>query len=385
MSWKTILSAIKKNRRAVFLVQCDFGSMKKYYSTGPITMDGEAAFTPSVLSDIPISTTFSLSGMRSSDSQVGITVANDERLQDLEEKVRINSGDTQVFVWTDSLSWSDIEDYPIFSGSFVKSGHDKDEYSFSSLDWANSKTRTIISMSATTGNPGALLDRILLSYFNLDVDSVDSEATGFMSELWSNIEFSTSIDARVSSIDLVDRILSQCCCGRRIWHGKLGPIIYDLDAEPTGRLTDTDILGRGATFYPTPHNLITNDVYATYNYSSGSMSDSFTVDYTNDSKCKRSYRDYGPSNQVSLQLGDCSTAHAARWCVDRFLEFRSYPHTIVELKVPIWIGLGKDEGVVNYLTLEDAPGGWTNEPCILLDRTIRTSGVDQRWMRIGTD
>ena len=130
----TIQNALKKSRQIYFLIECDFGGLIKRYSTKDIGL-GDYHFAGKVLSMSDVGTTFNLRTFSYTRSSVGVTIINDDRLQDEEAHRVLDGGKCTIRIWCEGLTWANIEDDGIvFTGTFRKDAHDKATYSFSIED-----------------------------------------------------------------------------------------------------------------------------------------------------------------------------------------------------------------------------------------------------------
>ena len=250
------------------------------------------------------------------------------------------------------------------------------------MEWGTDKGRTIVSLGAISDDPGSILQTLFMTYTRLELDDISVFDLGTVKSKYGAVQLSTAVHSRENAMNVIDRLLAQCCFGRGLRDGRMGPIMFDLHAPTVGTLTNVDLLGRSPTFDATPPELVVNDIYCEYgDDGAGAVVGNFTVDFTNNRTCYRSYYDYGPSAQYTLQLPDCPDETTARWGVNRFLEFRAFRHDLVMLSVPHWVGFPVHQGDVYELTLAGGASidgsGWANERCILLDRTFHL-GVQMR-------
>ena len=151
----TISDTLKKAKQIYFLVELDFGGLKKRYSTIDIAVpnsDGDAPFFQNkILNDISIGPTFDISGPKYSIASVSITIANDDRLQDEEVARRLDGSLGKIYIWCKGLDWTDIDDEGlIFKGVFKKIDHTKSKYSFSLIDQSRYKFNELTGSTIDT-------------------------------------------------------------------------------------------------------------------------------------------------------------------------------------------------------------------------------------------
>lgn len=385
----TIKAALGKDKQARFLVQLDFEGYKKNLATDGCSL-GKFVFDGVIADRQPVvSTSLSLTTMRFSDVVASFHMANKQRFQDLEQGRRLDLGVGSVYLHCDSLAWSDISAHPIFKGSFRKQSHTKSQYAFDLVDYSNTMGKTVVSISDVNGSPAENIEALLRSYTYLKAEDIDVVSLGTLERVFGGWNFSTSVNSRTNTMQVIDRLLLQCMCGRKMSNGKFAVVVFDPDAPVLHRLGQNDVKGGAVQVDSTPHDQVVNDVYVEYNQSGGAFGNNFTVDWTNNAVCKKSWRDYGPRPQARLALADVAEETTARACVARFLQWRAFRHDIVRCRAPHFVGFDMMEGDVAALTLEEGPSldglGWQDEPFILLDRSINLDDIGQRWWRIDTD
>lgn len=137
MSFSDLITAFKNDREIHFLVELDFEGWKQRFTNKDggasiINSGGDDPFFDGLISSISDpGSRFDLSSFRYSTSNIGVSLINKDRFQDNEIRHRLDGGTGKVWVWSPSMDWSDLEDYPVFEGGFIKKYHDKHTYSFS--------------------------------------------------------------------------------------------------------------------------------------------------------------------------------------------------------------------------------------------------------------
>ncbi|MCP4711108.1 MAG: hypothetical protein GY869_21010 [Planctomycetes bacterium] len=87
-----------------------------------------------------------------------------------------------------------------------------------------------------------------------------------------------------------------------------------------------------------------------------------------------------------LRYPDVQEERSAKALANRYIDLFAFRHDIAERITPVWAGIDVLEGDAGLLTVEEGPSadgaGWADEKCILLDRTITTKTVKQRWWKV---
>lgn len=78
-----------------------------------------------------VGSTFDIRGFTHSIGSISVTTNNNQRLQDLEVRQVVDGSKCLVRIWSEGLTWREIERAGIiYSGRFKKENHSKDEYTF---------------------------------------------------------------------------------------------------------------------------------------------------------------------------------------------------------------------------------------------------------------
>jgi len=246
-----------------------------------------------------------------------------------------------------------------------------------------------------TGTAGDLIEHladivycVMDQFSNLDSDDIHLTSIKTLKQILPAAKCATYNNASVNGFDLITRLLSQFQCAMLPQvGGGIGVMGFDVDAISIGKVDgNTDIVGDDPVFSKTREDLICNNLKVQYglNPATGQYEGEFVRDRTNNPDCKKSYYEYGERPQVLLQLPDIQDEAIASLAADRFLQIRAFRHDVVSFAVPWWIGWDFLEGDAGELTLEDAPGGWIDERCLLLERKFNSKTVKQQWWKIST-
>lgn len=386
----TISDAFKKDDQIFFLVEVDFNGWKQRYTTkaGGASVENSGGnpllFDGIILNTMSVAPSFDMRSFRYTASSIQIELANEDRFQDNETSHKPESGKGKIWAWSPSLDWSDIEDYPIFHGSFEKLYHTKERYVFQLSDFSKTSGKTVTTFTMS-GHPADIVQTLAHIHSKLTLAEIGFEGFNTLKEALGGWYFETTIDSRANAFDVIDRILWQCRCARIQRWGQMGAVAFDVDAPTTGDLRDAD----GASlpkFSLTPPDLVCNNLSVSYNQSAGSWTSTITEDRTNNEQCNRSYADYDESEQKQLLLADCASHGMAHACIYRYFEWYAFRHHLVEWRVPYSAGWDLLEGHVAELTLEDGPSsdgaGWLGERCILLQRGFHQDFMSQLWWQI---
>ena len=386
----TIAEAFEKDREVFFLLDLELDGWHKrltdcrggvsvgYSGSDPLLFEGLMQNTPEVYSS------YNLSGRRFSSTRMKVVMGNEERFQDIETYIYTHDIACKVWLWSRSLDFTDIEDYPIFQGTFRKLQHTKYEYSFEILDFTSTRGRWVDSLTVT-GNPGAVAKYLTTTYTLCDNDQIDRGSFNNLEDFLTGFSFSVTVDEGADIFDVVDRVLAQTSSVRVQRRGKVAVDPFDKFGEVGHVLKQEDLVSDPVVSL-TPFDMVTNRVKVHYNPSAGAYGNTLSIDWTNDDLCERSYNTYGEQPERSFQCPDCATAAQARNCLRRYLDWNAMRHDIVTVLVPYHVGFDMEEGDIAELTInEGSGGGWTDEKFMLLDRTFGSSSIRQRWWRVDTD
>ena len=140
-------------REGYFLITLDFNGWIQRFTTkikGEIdslavpNSDGDDLFFDGLIqNNIEVASSLDLYSMRQTLGSVRVELINKDRFQDNEKHHYLDGGIGEVHLWTPGLDWTDIEDKPIFRGTFRKEYHDKFIYSFTLEDTSKSKFRQL--------------------------------------------------------------------------------------------------------------------------------------------------------------------------------------------------------------------------------------------------
>lgn len=146
-----IAEAFKADKEIFALVEVDFDGWTKRWTDGAggVSVSGRF-FEGSILSIGEIRFGLDLRALRAPVMSVDVTIANKERFQDNETHRKLDSGTGSIWFWSKSLSWDDIQPYPVFKGRFQSLGHNKYQYRFSLVDLASTKLPTIPTLRFST-------------------------------------------------------------------------------------------------------------------------------------------------------------------------------------------------------------------------------------------
>lgn len=247
-----------------------------------------------------------------------------------------------------------------------------------------------------TGTAGNLIEHpadviyYLMKYHSLlDPGEIHVESIKTMRSLLPGISLASIVNLQVSGADVIGRILSQCGASPLTMGGKAGVMIIATDGPNLGALRwDHHLIGKGAKISKTPADDIINRVRCKYalNPATGKWEGEFTRDRTNDAACEESYYDYGEQPEYTLELADVQEELTARALASRLIGLKAQRHDIAEIEVPFWDGFDLREGDAALLTLREGASpdgsGWSEEKCILIERTLKRHTITQKWWRV---
>lgn len=239
--------------------------------------------------------------------------------------------------------------------------------------------------AALIEHPAHIIHYLMRYHSTFDISDLRIQDYKTMASLLPGWKFASVINRPVAGVDMVDRILAQAQAARIPRGEGIGIMTFATDQPDIGRIHRvSDIIGKTAQFSKTDHDLIVNNlkVFYAWNPTQGTYESELIRDRTNNADCEKSYNDYGERPQIELKLNDVQDESTAIASANRFIGLRAARHDLVNNDVPYWKGIDILEGDRGLLTLPDAPGGWADEPCILLDRTLEAKTIHQRWWRV---
>jgi len=391
----TISDAFRKDRGVYFLVELDLHGLIKRYSTKTLNVPnsgGDALIFDGRLQAVPIfRSSFNFYSFRYGSPSVMIEIANDERFQDYEIGRKLEGGTGKLWVWSESLDWTDIEDKPIFAGAFRKESHNKDTYRFNLLDFSATNLDYLDSYDTSGERPGDMIYGILHRYTSLTSDQINNASLKTLNEVLSGLTIDTYVDMRTSCFDLIDRILTQVMCSRFQRYGKVCAIAFDLNGPVVDRLYQHDYLERTIEIGITPYEKIANNLSVNYGPTGSPLAwtSTLTVDRKNNRMCEKSFADYGAMPQIELNLADCSDTKSAMFCVNRYLDFFAFAHDVATIDLPYYRGFDLLEGDIAELNVEEGASldgaGWVNEKALLIDKSYLADKIRTRWWKISVD
>lgn len=385
----TISDALNGSEKIYYLLEIDLLSTKYRYSTTnvavPYASGADLLFKGRLKKDITINSSFDFRSFRYSTSSLRVGIINDERLQDLEVRTKMDYATAKVWLWCEGLDWSDIEGNPIFYGSVRKEKHTRYLYDISIIDFVSTKYDAITS-DTFTGTPAEVVEEMLGGYTSLEVSQIDYGSVKDLDSILSSLSLSVLVDERVNTFDAIDRVLGQCRCARTQRNGKVATAVFDLNADPIHFIKQRDLETELSGVELTPFELICNDLSISYGPSGGSWGTTIFRDRTNNELCKRSYSTYGPQPQRQLLLADCDSITDAEFCINRYLDFFAFRHDVIPLNLKFYKAWDMLEGDIAELTLEEGPSidgnGWVNEKFMLVEKSFMPNYIRTKWWRI---
>lgn len=138
----TISDALKADGTGKFLLEMDFDGLKiRLTDQTPASVSNSAGspllFSDRISSELSISQRFDMRVPRYSAPSFNLDIINDMRFQDYEKGRRIDAGTWKIWLWSPSIDWPDIVNYPIAHGVCRKQLHTKDTYSLELVDVAS--------------------------------------------------------------------------------------------------------------------------------------------------------------------------------------------------------------------------------------------------------
>ena len=153
MAFTDIAAAFRENNEAYFLVTLDFNGWIQRFTNKlrgeinslaiPNSGGNDLFFDGLIQNQLIVGSTLDLYSMRQTLGSVRVDLINKHRFQDNEKHHHLDGGIGEIHLWTPGLDWIDIENKPIFRGTFRKEYHDKFTYSFTLEDISKSKFKTL--------------------------------------------------------------------------------------------------------------------------------------------------------------------------------------------------------------------------------------------------
>ena len=156
-----IAQAFCDTREGYFLITLDFNGWIQRFTTKlrgeinslaiPNSGGDDLFFDGLIQNNLEVGSTLDLYSMRQTLGTVQVDLINKDRFQDNEKHHQLDGSIGEIHLWTPGLDWTDIEDYPIFRGTFRKEYHDKFIYSFTLEDTSKSKFQQLPRNVINTG------------------------------------------------------------------------------------------------------------------------------------------------------------------------------------------------------------------------------------------
>jgi len=392
-----ISEAFRNDNEIYFLVELDLqGLIKRYSTKGAIQVPNSGGddllFDGKLISIPTVSNTFDFHSFRYSNPQVRIEIINNDRFQDNEISRKLESGRGRIWVWSKSLDWSDIEDFPIFSGSIRKVTHNKDAYSCILIDFASTVYDYLDDYNVSNELPGDMIWNLLNRYTDIPGDYINRASFKDMNLILKGLVIDTLVDNRVAAFDLIDRILFQCLCARCQRYGQIAAVVFDINGPVIDKFYQHDYLNRTISIEKTPYEKVTNHLVISYDPTSNSpavvtwATNDIEYDWSNNRKCAESYAEHGILPETKLYFSDCGHKGSAHYCANRYLEFFAFNHDLITIDFPYHRVFDLLEGSIAELNIEEGSDlngdGWTDEKCILLDKSYLADRIKTHWWRI---
>lgn len=144
MSEQTIINALKKGYKPHFLIECDFNGYKDRIAQQNVSFS-DRLFKGLLLNDISYGMTFSFDRFQYNVGSIKVKRNNADRFQDQETRRRLDGGVCSIYVWCESLSWSDISTGGLlFKGLFQKDYHNENEYVFNVIGFSKQNKKSLV-------------------------------------------------------------------------------------------------------------------------------------------------------------------------------------------------------------------------------------------------
>jgi hypothetical protein len=247
-----------------------------------------------------------------------------------------------------------------------------------------------------TGTAGTLLEhpsdivRYLIDNFGSKTTYyIDYETFNTLKSLYPSLKMCIAITEQTSIDEVISKILKQvnCASTARIG-GYQGIFIIDSNRGISAQLIADQLqIGKTATFEKTPERLICNKLIVQYkkNHASNAFEGEVRLDKENNVLCNQSYIQYGFEYEKTIQLDYIYDVQTATDTATGYINLFAFRHDTMKWQIPTMDAINIRRGDMAVITHEEAPGGWTEEPCILIEKKYKKNMVEQLWWRVSTD
>ncbi len=236
-------------------------------------------------------------------------------------------------------------------------------------------------------HPAEIIHFLIKHHTEMAEGDISVESLKTMKSRLPWLNFATIINSPADTLAVIDRILKQCCYSRIQRRGKVAVVGLHTDGPALANAKRFSQVG-DITITKTPDDKVCNDLRIEYglNPATGAYESELVLNRTNSAACEQSFYQYGLRKQVVLKYPDVQTERVAKALGNRYVSLYAYRHDIATRTTPVWEGVDVLEGDAGRLTVKEGPSadgnGWADELCILIDRTITTKTVKQRWWKV---
>lgn len=293
--------------------------------------------------------------------------------------IRYGMGNSKLYISTDGIE-DDIDGF--------YTGHIKSQTPLNSFgvfeNYENAKQSTLIK------NPADILLHFIINYTsaNGDKNVVDLESFRKSRSILDNWRFDTAINEIINGEQLIDRFCQQCCSIIYMNNGKfkMKTIIPSL-LFPKAYIREGEHIYK-QNFEFTKTEDIYNDFNFAYNYDyvNKKFSNIIKRNRKNDNLCRNSYAVNGFEKSKPLiefrDINDESTAHKlADILIDLYSKRRVYMDCELIYNNEV-IDANLEIGDCILVTSNQAPNGWEEKKCIILETRKYTDHMELTLMEI---
>ena len=140
----SIQSDFKATNEIFFLVEVDFDGMKYRWAEHDIQIDSDVFFEGKILQIGNVGSSFDIASFKQSMGSVSVTLANDDRFQDVEMTRVLDGAIGKIYAYCSGLTWAEVQAFGLlYTGIFKKGSHSSRVYQFSLDDATFARLRTM--------------------------------------------------------------------------------------------------------------------------------------------------------------------------------------------------------------------------------------------------
>lgn len=293
--------------------------------------------------------------------------------------IRYGMGNSKLYISADGVE----DDMDGFYTGHIKSSLPSTSINIGS-DLENQSQNNLIK------NPADIMLHFLMNYTSVDEnkDLLDIESFRKSRQILNGWRFDTAINEIISGEQIVDRWCQQCCSIVFMDKGK-----FKIKTVIPSLLTPKLYLRENEHIYDQKWEFTkTEDIFNSfifsykYDYVHQNYTNVFKLDRTNDKKCRQSYALNGfERSRPNIEMRDISDGNTAHRLADIYVDLYSrrrvylscnliYTQEVIDGNIEI--------GDEVLITTSQAPNGWIEQPCVVLDTAKYADHMEIKVMEI---